>query len=105
MKWMDWRTFFVTAILLAVADVALFWLEFPGRTDWLRYIVWAVNLPAMPFAFLLAERLRGHEYAANLALGTFAVLFWAALLGLLTAWLHRRKAAAADDEAHDQPER
>ena len=100
---MDWRVFLVTAILLAIADVALFWLGFPQRNDWMHYIVWAVNLPAMPFAYLLARYAApGHEYAANLVLGAFAVLAWAALLGWMTAWRHRRMAESADDDDDDQ---
>jgi steroid 5-alpha reductase family enzyme len=105
MKWMDWRVFFVTAILLAIADVAVFWLGLPQRNDWMHYIVWAVNLPAMPFAFLLARYASpGHEYAANLVLGTFAVLVWATLLGLLSAWRHRRKVNDDDDDEDQQAE-
>jgi hypothetical protein len=99
---MDWRTFFVTAILLGAVDVVLFWLGFAERTDWLRYLLWAVNLPAMPIAVAIASSVRQeNETVVSYVLAAFAILCWAALLGWWAARRRRRRALPATEAGDD----
>jgi hypothetical protein len=89
---MDWRTFFVTAILLGAVDGVLFWQWFYENKEWPKYPMWVVNLPAMPIALAIADSVhRENDRIMSAVWEVFAVRWWGALLGLWTAWRRRRR--------------